>query len=96
MAEPARRPVLSKPRPRPDGTLLCVVTDKIASAGAAPVVARALADLLEDDVHLLVAASDRDTANGLFPDTAYLAWQPEETTEDVAAFLKYWTPDLLL
>lgn len=73
-----------------------MVTDKIASAGAAPVVARALADLLEDDVHLLVAASDRDTANGLFPDTAYLAWQPEETTEDVEAFLKYWAPDLLL
>lgn len=93
---PARRPDASRRPPRPEGTLLCVVSDKIVSAGAAPVVAGALADLLEDDVHLLVAAADKDAAGSRFPDTANLAWQPEDTADAVAAFLAYWTPDLIL
>lgn len=52
--------------------------------------------MLEDDVHLVVAASDKDNAGAMFPDSTRLAWQPDETAADIAVFLDYWTPDIVL
>lgn len=94
--QPVRRTTVSRRPPRPDGTLVCVVGDKIADTGAAPVVSGALADLLEDDVHLLVAASDKDLAGAIFSDTTYLTWLPDDTADDAATYLNYWSPDVVV
>lgn len=76
--------------------MLCVVAEKASFAGAAPVVGDALAQLIEEDVHVLVAAPDRRDHRNLFPQTTYLSELPDNRSAEATRFLDYWKPDILL
>ena len=91
-ATPAKTAVVRN-HARPQGPLLWVLADSIASAGPAPVLADGLSRLLEEDVHLVVTTDD--VADPPASNTIHVPTPGEQQTE-IDAFLAHWSPDLCL
>lgn len=70
-----------------------MLTDNAAIAGPAPVIAESLAQLIEDDVQLLVSAENFEQCPTTLAKHTHRAAIPAETPSEVAAFLNHWSPD---
>ncbi|MEM6384895.1 MAG: glycosyltransferase N-terminal domain-containing protein [Pseudomonadota bacterium] len=78
---------------RPSGLLLWFLTDTAHSASAAPAVAKALSERLEEPVHVIVTAQDNAPLVAAVQSEVMQQLMPVDTEGTIQRFLDHWRPD---